>query len=248
MCLDFLFFPFRLIMTQGRLKLPKRARPLHIWCQPTRCTVCHIPHSRHHHTWDPGPSLSLICRVTQATPHATLCHRPSANPQCCPALVPPLLPPSRSAHRFTPTSSSPCTRARSSTSPFACSRSSPSQSSLTRWGYRPLFTPHLQGSRYRNKPRNIRLGESNEVSALGFCFNFSDLSPSGFFPPPVRVPEDHCRFPVSRSSWLWFRSWSGSDPWVGWRVLQSGVWQPLQVSVYIRCDWCELMIHFRGIF
>lgn len=53
----------------------------------------------------------------------------------------------------------------------------------------------------------------------------------GFFPPSVRVPEEHWRIPVSRSPWPWSGSWSGSDPWVGWWILQSGVWQPLQVSV-----------------
>ena len=141
----------RHITTLWRQKMTKQARLLHIWCQPTRpCTVCPLPPSRHRHTWGPGPSLSLTCRAMQDMPLATLCHRRSANHRCCPALVPLPLPPSRSAHHFTPTSSSPCTRARSSTSQSACSRFSPSQSSLTRWGFSPLFTPHPQGSRYRN--------------------------------------------------------------------------------------------------
>lgn len=59
-------------------------------------------------------------------------------------------PPSRSAHLSTPTSSSPCTRARSSTSQSACSRSSPSQSFLSKWGFRLLCTPPHQGSRYKH--------------------------------------------------------------------------------------------------
>lgn len=147
--MSFSSFPFRHIMIRWRQKVPKQARLHHIWCQPTRpYTVCHHPHSRRHPTWGPGPSLSPTCRATQDTPLATHCRRRSANHRCCPALVPLPLPPSRSAHPFTPTSSSPCTRARSSTSLSACSRSSPSQSSLTRWGCRPLFTPHLLVSRY----------------------------------------------------------------------------------------------------
>ena len=140
--------PSRHIMIPWSQKVPRRARLLHTWCQPTRpCTVCHLPPSLRRPTWAPGPSHSPTCRATQDTPLATRCRRRSANRRCCPALVPLPLPPSRSAHPFTPTSSSPCTRARSSTSLSACSRSSPSQSSLTRWGCRPLFTPHLLGSR-----------------------------------------------------------------------------------------------------
>lgn len=146
----------RHIMTPWRQKVPRQVRLLHIWCQATRrCTVCHLLPSRHRHTWGLGPSHLLTCRAMQDTPLATLCRRHSANRRCCPALVPLPLPPSRSAHHFTPTSSSPCTRAHSSTSLSACSRSSPSQSSLTRWGFRPLFTPHLQGSRYSDKLRQV---------------------------------------------------------------------------------------------
>lgn len=135
--------PSRQIMIQWRQKVPKRASLLHIWCQPTPCTAC----SRRRPTWAPGPSPSLTCRATQDTPPATRCRRHSANRRCCPALVPLPLPPSRSARRSTLTSSSPCIRAHSSTNQLECSRSSPSQSSLTRWGCRPLFTPRLPGSR-----------------------------------------------------------------------------------------------------
>lgn len=141
----------RHIMTPWRQKVPKQARLLHIWCQPTRlCTACHLPPSHRHPTWGPGLSLSLSCRATQDTLHATPCRRRSANRRCCPALVPLPLRPSRSAPPFTPTNSSHCTRARSSTSLSTCSRSNLSQSSLTRWGSRPLFTPHHLGSRYTN--------------------------------------------------------------------------------------------------
>lgn len=138
--------------------------------------MCHLPPSRRHPTWALGPSLSPTCRATQDTPLATRCRRHSANRRCCPALVPLLLPPSKLAHPFTPISSYPCTRARCLTSLSECSRSSPSQSSLTRWGCRPLFTPRLLGSRYSNEQRLACCCGLAKMMLTSFCFFFQGFS------------------------------------------------------------------------
>lgn len=144
------FFPtssFRTTMTQWSRRAPSRAS-LPTWCHPTRhCTACRpSPPPR---TWDPAPSrCQTPCRATPG-PSATGSHGPWASP-CSPVSVPLPLPPSRSALPYT--NSSPCTRAPFSTSQSACSRSSHSQSSHTRWGCSPPSTPRLPGSRWDPSP------------------------------------------------------------------------------------------------
>ena len=135
--------------TRWTPRATRRASRRPTCCPPTPpSTTCHTPHSPPPPTWGPGASPWPTCRATRATSPATPCRGPSANHRCCPALVPLPLPPSRSAPPCTPTSSSPYTRALCSTSLSACSRSSPSQSSPTRWGCSPPFTLHPPGSRF----------------------------------------------------------------------------------------------------
>lgn len=143
-------------MTQWRVKVPSPASPHPTWCPLTpRCTVC--PLSLPLLIWARVPSLYLTYRVTQRPEH--LGTRCPARP-CCPHSVPPLRLRSKSAPLST--SSSPCTRARSSTSQSACSRSSRSQSSLTRWASRPHSTPQPQASRLdRGKVLHINFSKRN---------------------------------------------------------------------------------------